>query len=149
VRARGPRTVIDVVQYARAEAFDVTGLQKEGVYERTLAIDRPPSRVEFDNQTATVKVEIAREELQRLFVKVPVQLVGLARGTTTPAEVDVRVEGPPEIVRALRTDQIVPTADPKSAGANVTTPGSAKLEVKVELDQCKATVQPQIVVVRW
>jgi YbbR domain-containing protein len=149
VRARGPRSVIDVVQYARAEAFDVTGLQKEGEYQRTVAIDRPPSRVEFETQTATVKVEIAREELQRLFVKIPVQLVGLARGAVTPAEVDVRVEGPPEIVRALRTDQIVPTVDPKAAGANVTTPGSAKLEVKVELEQCKATIQPQIVVVRW
>jgi YbbR domain-containing protein len=149
VRTLGPRSVIDVVQFARAEAFDVTGTTKEGSYERVLPLDRPPARVEFETQTVTVKVEIAREELQRIFVKVPVQLIGVARGTVTPTEVDVRVEGPPDLVRSLRTDQVVPTVDLHSAGVNTQTSNSAKLPVMVELEGCRATVQPQNVVVRW
>jgi len=149
VRTMGPRSVIDVVQFARAEAFDVSGLDKEGAYERSLPLDRPPARVEFETQTATVKVEIGREEMQRIFVKVPVQLVGVARGVVTPPEVDVKVEGPPDIVRELRSEQVIPTADPRSAGLNTAMPGSTKLPVMVELEGCRATVQPQAVVIRW
>jgi hypothetical protein len=149
VRAMGPKSVVDVVQFARAEAIDVTGLSKEGSYERVLPLDRPPGRVDFETQTVTVKVEIAREELQRIFVKVPVQLLGVARGTTTPPEVDVRIEGPPDLVRSLRTEQVVPTVDLHSSGVNTQTAGSAKLPVMVELEGCRATVQPQTVVVRW
>lgn len=149
VRAMGPKSVMDVVQFARAEAIDVTGLTKEGIYERSLPLDRPPARVEFETPTVNVKVEIAREELQRIFVKVPVQLVGVARGTSTPTEVDVRVEGPPDLVRSLRTDQLVPTVDLRSAGVNTQVAGSSKLPVMVELEGCRASVQPQTVVVRW
>jgi len=149
VRTMGPRSVIEVVQFARAEAFDVTGLAKEGSYERSLPLDRPPARAEFETQTVTVKVEIAREELQRIFVKVPVQVVGVARGSVTPTEVDVRVEGPPDLVRSLRTEQVVPTVDLRSAGVNTQAAGSTKLPVMVELEGCRATVQPQNVVVRW
>jgi YbbR domain-containing protein len=149
VRAMGPKSVVDVVQFARAEALDVTGLSKEGSYERTLPLDRPPDRVAFETQTVTVKVEIAREEMQRIFVKVPVQLIGVARGTTTPPEVDVRVEGPPDLVKSLRPEQVVPTVDLHSAGVNTQSAGSAKLPVMVELEACRATVQPQTVVVRW
>ena len=94
-------------------------------------------------------IEVAREEMQRVFVKVPVQLVGVARGAVTPAEVDVKVEGPPEVVRALRPDPIVPTVDLRSAGVSTATPGSTKLPVLVELESCRATVQPQLVVARW
>src|SRR5258708_1221949 len=43
VRALGPRSVVDVVQLARAEAFDVTGIAKEGSYDRALPLDPPPA----------------------------------------------------------------------------------------------------------
>src|SRR5882724_3708799 len=92
VRAMGPRSLVDVVQFARAEALDVTGSAKEGTYDRVLPLDRPPARVQFETQTVTVRVEIAREELQRVFIKVPVQRVGVARGTVTPPEIDVKIE---------------------------------------------------------
>ena len=149
VQVHGPRSAVEVIQFARAEAFDVGGLSKEGAYERMLAIDRPPPRVTFELGTATVKVELAREELQRLFVKVPVQVVGTSRATVLPAEVDVRIEGPPEIVRALRAEQIIPTLDLRPAGVNVSVAGSAKLPVSVELEHCRTTILPQLVVVRW
>lgn len=149
VKALGPRSVIDVVQFARAEAFDVTGLAKEGSYDRNLPLDRPPARVEYESPTVTVRVEIGHEELRRDFAKVPVQIVGVPRGTVVPAEVTVRVEGPPDIVRALTPEQVVPTIDLHSAGVNPSQSGSAKLPIMVELDGCRATVQPQTAVVRW
>jgi YbbR domain-containing protein len=149
VRAIGPRSLVDVVQYARAAPFDVTGLDQEKEHEHVLAIDRPPPRVEFETQIVTVKVEVAREELQRIFVKVPVQAVGVARATLSPNEVDVKVEGPPDLVRSLRTEQVVPTVDLRSSGLTITSPGSARLPVAVGLEGCRATVQPQMVVVRW
>jgi hypothetical protein len=149
VRAIGPRSLVDVVQFARAAPFDVTGLDQEKEHEHVLAIDRPPPRVEFETQIVTVKVEVAREELQRIFVKVPVQAVGVARAALSPNEVDVKVEGPPDLVRALRTEQVVPTVDLRSSGLTITSPGSARLPVVVGLEGCRATVQPQMVVVRW
>jgi len=59
------------------------------------------------------------------------------------------VEGPPDAVRGLRTDQIVPTADLRAAGVNTATPGSAKLPVTVQLTSMRALVQPEVVVARW
>ncbi|MET0594101.1 MAG: CdaR family protein [Polyangiaceae bacterium] len=149
VRAIGPRSLVDVVQFARAAPFDVTGLDQEKEHEHVLALDRPPPRVEFETQIVTVKVEVAREELQRIFVKVPVQAVGVTRAVLTPNEVDVKVEGPPELVRTLRTEQVVPTVDLRAAGVTLTPPGSARLPVVVGLEGCRASVQPQMVVVRW
>jgi len=149
VRGMGPSSVVEVVQFATADAFDVTGLAREGPHARTLALERPPARVEFDTKTVNVTVDIAREEMQRPFVKIPVQLVGAVRGSVTPAEVDVTVQGPPEVVRALRPDQIVPTADLHAAGVNAGAPGSAKVPVTVQLTGCRAVVQPEIVVARW
>jgi YbbR domain-containing protein len=149
VRTMGPRSVVDVVQFARAEAFDVTGIAKEGTYDRSLSLDRPPARVDYETQTVNVKIEIAREEQVRPFTKVPVQLVGAARGVVSPAEVDVKVQGPPDVVAALRPEQVVATVDLHAAGVNTASPGSAKLPVVVELEGCKATAQPQVVVVRW
>ncbi len=149
VRAIGPRSLVDVVQFARAAPFDVTGLDQEKWHEHVLAIDRPPPRVEFETQIVTVKVEVAREELQRIFVKVPVQVVGVPRAVLSPAEVDVKVEGPPELVRSLRPEQVVPTVDLRSSGLTLTSPGSGRLPIVVGLEGCQVTAQPQMVVVRW
>ncbi|HMI89063.1 MAG TPA: YbbR-like domain-containing protein [Polyangiaceae bacterium] len=149
VHAIGPRSLVDVVQFARVAPFDVTGLDQEKIHEHVLALDRPPPRVEFTTQIVTVKVEVAREEMQRIFVKVPVQVVGVPRGVLSPAEVDVKVDGPPELVRTLRPEQVVPTVDLRSAGLTLTSPGSARLPVVVGLEGCRASVQPQMVVVRW
>jgi hypothetical protein len=137
VRAIGPRSLVDVVQYARAAPFDVTGLDQEKEHEHVLALDRPPPRVEFETQIVTVKVEVAREEMQRIFVKVPVQLVGVPRGVMSPSEVDVKVEGPPELVRELRPEQVVPTIDLRTSGLTLTSPGSARLPVVVGLEGCR------------
>jgi YbbR domain-containing protein len=149
VRARGPRSAVESIQYARAEAFDLSGIARDGVYDRLLGIDKPPPRVTYDIQNATVRVEVVREQLERVFVKVPVQVVGVARASSTPSEVDVHVSGPPEIVRGLRTEQIVPRVDLRSAGLNVSTAGSTVLPISVDLSHCQVSVTPQTAVVRW
>jgi YbbR domain-containing protein len=149
VLVRGPQSAVETMQYARTEALDVTGRAAEGEYERELTIDRAPSMVELDSPKATVKVEIAREELQRVFVKVPVQVVGAARGSVTPPEVDVRVEGPPDIVKSLRADQIVPTVDVRTSPGSPPAQPPARLSVSAEIERCRVTVQPKAVVVRW
>src|ERR1700730_17074550 len=71
VRARGPKSEVLVVQRARADAFDVTGLT-EGKYTRQLAVDRPSGRVTFDAQSVSATVEVAREVVERPFTKVPI-----------------------------------------------------------------------------
>jgi hypothetical protein len=149
IRALGPRSVVEVVQFANVEAFDVGGLAREGTYSHMLALERPPARVEFETKTVNVKIEIEREESQRRFVKVPVQLVGAARGSVTPAEVDVTVSGAPDIVQTLRSDQIVPTADLHAAGLNTTIAGSARVPITVQVTGCRAVVLPDVVVARW
>ncbi|MDP9150526.1 MAG: CdaR family protein, partial [Myxococcota bacterium] len=71
VRARGPKSEVTVMQRARADAFDVTGLT-EGKYTRQLAIDRPPGHVTFDALNVAATVEIGREVVERTFMRVPV-----------------------------------------------------------------------------
>ena len=102
VKAMGPRSVVDVVQFARAEAFDVTGIAKEGSEDRSPPARSPPARVEYATPTVKVRIEIGHEELRRDFAKVPVQVVGVARGVVVPAEVTFASRVRPDIVRSLR-----------------------------------------------
>lgn len=145
VRARGPRSVVESMQHARLEPFDVTGLAHEGKVRRTLALDKPPIRTTFDTPSVTVEVDVERELLERLFVKVPVQVVGSSRASAHPGDVDVRVVGTPEVVRSLRTEQVVPRVE--LPGGQST--GSAALRVTVEIEHAEAHPMPALVVVRW
>ena len=148
VEARGPRSVLETLQRVRAEPFDVGGLT-EGTYPRKISIDAPPGAIGFDTRSTQVTVVIGRARLDRVYVKVPIQIVGVARGTAIPAEVDVRVSGPPEIVSALRAEQIVPTADVRAAGQDTKVGGSASIAVAVAVESCSAVVVPASVVVKW
>jgi len=144
VRARGPRSEVVVVQHVRADAFDVTGLT-EGKYTRQLAIERPPGRIACDVPSVAATVEIAREVAERPFTKVAVAVIGRANAKAQPADVDVRLACPPEVVRALRPEQIVPRVQVVSP----TEHGSDALPVQVSVDQCEVHVTPPSVVVRW
>lgn len=149
VRAKGPRSLVEPIQFARADAFDVTNLNQAASFTRTLAIDRPPARVSYDVQTVSARIDVVRETLTRRFVKVPVEVVGPARAVASPKEVDVEVQGPPEIVNLLRPSQVLPFVDLADADLNLTTPGSTLATVKVELEGVAAQVIPHRVTVRW
>jgi hypothetical protein len=144
VRAHGPKSEALVLQRARADAFDVTGLT-EGKYTRQLAIDRPVGRVTFDVPSVAASVEIGREVSERPFTKVPVAILGRTSAKAQPAEVDVRLTCPAEVVRAMRPEQLVPRVQILSA----TEHGSDALPVELKIDQCDVHVTPPTVIVRW
>ncbi len=144
VHARGPKSQVMVLQHARADAFDVTGLAA-GQYTRQLAVDRPPARVSYDVPSVSATVEILRELVDRLFARVPVAVVGHVSAKAQPSEVDVRLSCPPEVVRGLRSEQVVPRVQITSAADH----GSDALPVQVAIDQCTVHVAPPTVIVRW
>jgi len=146
VRVKGPKSEVLVLQHVRAEAFDVTGLT-EGSYSRHLGIDRPPGRLQPEPPTQSVLIttEVTREVVERPFVKVPVAVVGQVKGKTQPAEVDVRLVCPPEILRALRPEQVVPRVTVRSSASS----GSESLPVEVQVEGCEAHVTPSTVIARW
>ena len=146
VRVRGPKTEALVLQYVRAESLDVSGLT-EGTYTRHLALDKLPGRLVPDNssQAVLVTVDITREVVERPFVKVPVAVLGQPKGKAQPTEVDVRLLCPPEILRGLRPEQVVPEAAVKSTA----TTGSESIPVTVSVEGCESHTTPSSVVVRW
>jgi YbbR-like protein len=144
VRARGPRSEVLVVQRARADAFDVGGLT-EGKYTRQLAIDRPPGRTTYDAPNVSATVEIGREVVERPFTKVPVAVIGHANAKAQPPEVDVRLACPPEVIRAMRPEQILPRVQI----AATTEHGTDALPVQIAIEQCEVHVTPSSVIVRW
>jgi YbbR-like protein len=144
VRAHGPRSQVMVVQHARADAFDVNGLTS-GKYTRQLAIDRPPARVVYDVSSVSATIEIGRELVERPFPRVPIAILGRLNAKAQPAEVDVRLTCPPEIVHTLRPEQIVPRVQLNSSGDH----GTEALPVQLSIDQCEVRVTPANVIVRW
>jgi YbbR domain-containing protein len=144
VRARGPKSQVMVVQHARADAFDVNGLTN-GKYTRQLAVDRPPARVIYDVSSVSATIEIGRELAERPFTRVPIAILGRLNAKAQPADVDVRLTCPPEIVRALRSEQIVPRVQLNTPADH----GTEALTVQLSIDQCEAHVTPPNVIVRW
>ncbi len=149
---RGPQSLVETMQFVRLAAFDVSGLTK-GVYRRPIAIDAPPNRMSYlGPKTATVSVVIARRVSEARFPKRPVEVLGIQGGIVSPRTVDVTVIGPPEVVRALRPDQIVPRVNlRKVPGVDLDKMkhGSTTAKVIVELAQADAEIQPPSVNVKW
>ncbi len=144
VRVRGPKSEVSAMQFARAEAFDVSGLT-EGTYAHALAIDRPQGRVTVDARTVNVQTEIMRALTELSFTKLPVAVTGQAHAKTTPLDVDVRLLCPPDIAHALRTEQVVPHVEV----LNPATSGSESLTVLIGVDKCESHVTPSTVIVKW
>jgi len=133
------------LQVARVEPFDISGLS-DGTHKRTLVVERPPPRVTYDVTHATATVEIIRKLRERVFSKVHVQIVGVARATALPSQVDVRVLGAPDFVSDLRSEQIVPRVTVREADVNKKT---AALPIELELDGVQVSFVPKTVVVKW
>lgn len=150
VNARGPRTVVDVLQFARTSPFDMAGLL-EGEHRRTLPLDKPPKLVTYDVENVVAIVEVTRELVTKPFTNLKVEVIGVARATTKPGFVTVSFTGTAEDVNAIQSEAIVPRVEPKAA-PNVDTlkPGSAYLDVLLDLPpRVKAEIQPPKVLVKW
>jgi hypothetical protein len=152
ITARGPASLVEVVQFARLAAFDVSGLS-EGQHKRRLAIDASPNRVSYlGPAAATVTVNIGRRLSEVSFRDRPVDVVGLPGALAYPRVVDVNVVGPPEVVQGLRPEQVVPRAElGKVPGLDLKGlhHGSTIVSVTVELGGAEAKVQPPSVTVKW
>lgn len=144
VKVRGPQSDVMVLQFVRVDAFDVRALT-EGTYPRNVAVERVNPRLKVEPTTVVVAAEITREVAERVFQKLPVAIVGIPKGKATPAEVDVRLVCPPDIVRSLRPEQVVPQVEVTSKEAA----GSVALPVRVRMDKCEAFTVPKEVVARW
>ncbi len=91
VVARGPRSVVDVIQVARAAPFDVTGLG-QGVHTLKLPLDKAPNLVTYDVDQVTASVDITRQLMTKTFPRLKVEVIGLPRAATRPlATVSVAV----------------------------------------------------------
>lgn len=144
VKVRGPQSDVMVLQFVRADAFDVRGLT-EGTYPRNLAVERVNPRLKIDPTTVVVTADITREVAERMFNKLPIAVVGIPKGKSTPGDVDVRLVCPPDIVRSLRPEQIVPQVEVTSKDPS----GSVSIPIAVRIDKCDAYTQPKEAVVRW
>lgn len=152
ITVRGPSSRVEVMQFARLAPYNVSGLTA-GQFPRRIAIDPPPARVEFlGRQAATVTLEVKRRESEKLFSEVKVEVLGPPHAVVRPDTVDVTVIGPPDLVRKLKPNQIVPTVDliqsklwsPEHIGS-----GSALVPILVKLEGVEVQVQPAEAAVKW
>lgn len=153
ITVKGPRRTVEVMQFVRLAPYNVTGLT-EGLFPRRIAIDPPGDQVEhLGTPAATVVVEVKRRESEKLFSDLPIQVIGPGRGAKVlPATVDVTVIGPPDVVRALRAEQIIPKADLVAAhkwSPERTGSGSADVPIQVDLARVTVEVQPPNATVSW
>jgi hypothetical protein len=98
---------------------------------------------------ATVTVTIARRVSERVFAERPVEVIGPAAAMVVPRLVEVTVIGPPEVVQALKPEQVVPRADLSKIDLKEQHHGGATAPVTVELGGAEAKVQPPSVTVKW
>ncbi len=145
VKVRGPQSEVMVLQHVRTDAFDVRGIAAAGQYPRQLALESPNPRLKLDPARVVVTADVTREVAERVFQRVPVVVVGPAKGRALPSEVDVRLVCPPELVRSLRPEQIVPHVNVTSKDPA----GSASLPIVVQLPNCEAFTTPRDAVARW
>lgn len=148
VTVRGPRSLVEVMQFARLAAFDVSG-KTNGLYRHPIALDPPPARVKYLGVgSATVTVEIRRRTVHEKFPNLRVEVVGGTNVSVKPYSVDVTVRGPPEVIAGLRAELVVPRVDVNEATKD-TPHGSAVLPLKVDVADAEAAVQPPTVLVTW
>ena len=117
----------------------------DGQYPRQLAIVKPGPRLRVEPLSIIVTADVTRETAEVSFKKLPVAVIGPSHGHTLPPEVDVRLVCPPDIVRSLRPDQIVPTVEVTSKEPT----GSVSLPVVIRMDKCESYVTPREVVTKW
>jgi YbbR domain-containing protein len=147
VQAHGPRTLLETLQVARVEPFDISGLG-EGVHTRRLLLDPAQARIQYAEKSVLVTVTIGRARLERVYPKLQVHATGVGRATLVPPEVDVRVSGPPEQIDALRPEHLVPTVDVRSVAGDARS-GAQTVPVTLQVEGCSVQVSPPSVVVKW
>jgi YbbR domain-containing protein len=151
ITVMGPASLVEVMQFVRLAAFDVSG-KTDGVYRHRLALDPPGQRIQYlGPASATVAVTIGRQLISRKFTRRNVIVLGFTHGAAEPKNVDVTVTGAPDVINGLRDEMVVPRVD---LGTPSTDPkeqrhGSRVLPVQVDLANVEVEVQPPTVSVLW
>ncbi|MEM6789432.1 MAG: YbbR-like domain-containing protein [Myxococcota bacterium] len=149
VTATGIESVVTTIQFARAEAFDVSGLG-EGQTTRRLRLDAPPEGADFEPKTVAATADVQLKLKRRVFENVKVAVVGLPRARTRPGGVDIAVVGPPERIDELKASALVPRVEPANEDVDTGQPGSKNMTVLLDLDDgISANVNPPRVLVTW
>jgi YbbR domain-containing protein len=151
ITIQGPANLVEVKQFVRLAAFDVSG-KTDGVYRHPLALDPPGQRIQYlGPASATVTVTIVRQLLHRKLSERKVTVVGVPRAQTEPETVDVTITGPPEVINELRDESVVPRVDLETTDIDLKEQrhGSKVMNVKVDLANVEISVQPPSVKVTW
>jgi YbbR domain-containing protein len=146
VTATGPRTIVELMQSARAGSFDLTDLTQPE--ERTMTLDLPPQGVEYNTRSVAVFADVVREEKVFPFKAVRVEVVGAPKATTRPETVSVTVSGMADVVSSVEADQIVPRVE-LPEGVDLGKPGSVMAKVQLDIPNAKVQVEPKEVLVKW
>jgi len=147
VMATGPRSIVELLQTARAHTFDLSDLE-EGREERTMSLELPPQGVAYSSPSIKATAEIARETKSVPFKAVRVEVVGAPKATTRPETVTVNIGGYKHIVDLITTDHIVPRVHlPESV--DLTKHGSMMVAVVVDIPNVELVIEPKEVLVKW
>jgi YbbR domain-containing protein len=151
ITVMGPASLVEVMQFVRLAAFDVSG-KTDGVYRHRLALDPPGQRIQYlGPASATVEVTIGRQLISRKFTRRSVIVLGMPHAASEPKNVDVMVTGAPDVINALRDEMVAPRVD---VGAQSSDPkdqrhGARVLPVQVDLANVEIEIQPPTVSVLW
>ncbi len=148
VSVDGARSLVDQLDQLRAIPFDLSGLA-EGQITRRLALEPPKEGVHLSEDTITVILSVVKSRQDKVFARVPVHVLGVPHATVTPSEVEVLVNGPPELISSMHMEQLNATVDVGPSGVDTKLPGTLSLPVEVSLDRCTTEVTPARVLVHW
>jgi hypothetical protein len=147
VMATGPRTIVDLLQTARAAAFDLSDAAA-GNEEQVLALDLPPQGVEYDALSVRAVAHIVLEEKTVPFKAVRVEVVGAPNATTRPETVTVKVKGAGTAVSGIEADQIVPRVELPD-DIDLKKHGSMMAKVLLTIQDVDVEIEPKEVLVKW
>lgn len=147
VIATGPRSIVELLQTARASNFDLSDLD-EGREDRTMKLELPPQGVEYSVTGVRATAEVVREKKTVPFKAVRVEVVGAPKATTRPETVTINIRGYNEIVDLVTTEHVVPRVHlPESV--DLTKPNSMMVPVVVDIPDVEVDILPKEVLVKW
>ena len=107
-------------------------------------------RVPSQDRTSRAMRRKNPESARHAITKSSVATAVSTNAVVTPRQVDVNLIGAPDVIRALRAEQVVPRVDlTKVEGVDLKGHGSTTVKVIVDVAGAVAEVQPPSVTVKW
>ena len=107
----GPKNEIEGLVYVETAEIELSGLG-DGRSERRVRLMHLPEHVVVDgDSTVAVTIEVVPERSERTIVHVPIATIGAQSRSIRPNFVNVTVLGPPSVVQAMTSEQVLPFVD--------------------------------------